>query len=54
MNSNSKEYKGSFTNPRRKANKNSLSVSLKDMIPDYSELFEDKNSNGESASSKRA
>ncbi len=42
MNSNSKEYKGSFTNPRRKATKKSLSVSLKDMVPDYSELFENK------------
>ena len=49
MNSNSKEYKGSFTNPRRKPNKKSLSVSLKDMIPDHSELFENKNSSSEQA-----
>ncbi len=49
MSSNNKEYKGSFTNPRRKANKKSLSVSLKDMVPDYSELFENKKSTGEEA-----
>lgn len=47
MNSKSKVYKGSFTNPRRKANKKSLSVSLKDMIPDYSELFENNKSSSE-------
>ena len=45
MNSKSKEYKGSFTNPRRKANKKSLSVSLKEMVPDYSELFGEEKSN---------
>lgn len=42
MNSKPKEYKGKFTNPGRRSNKKYLSVSLKDMIPDYSELFEKK------------
>jgi hypothetical protein len=49
MSSNTKEYKGSFTNPRRKANKKSLSVSLKEMVPDYSELFENKKSGSNEA-----
>lgn len=50
MGSNSKNYEGSFTSAKRKANKISLSLSLKDMIPDYSELFEaKKNSSKEEA-----
>lgn len=52
MTSNSENYKGSFTNPKRKATKKSLSLSLKDMIPDYSELFEGKNNSSKEEAAK--
>lgn len=52
MDSNSKNYEGGFTSTNRKANKKSLSLSLKDMIPDYSELFESKKNSSKEEAAK--